>query len=348
MGSIAKYAAVNTKVKTLEGKLLTEEQYSKLMESKSYTDALRYLKENTDYKDALKGYNVETVHRGQLEYILKKHYIEDFYKLSHYFSGDYKRLFKILFMRFEIEDLKVILRGKYADKEKEYIESIMTYESPLNYINYDDLIKAKDIYSAVQVLKNTQYYKHIHPLLDSVKEEGLFRIEMTLDFIYFSSLRKFSKKLNKEDEEIIKKLIGIYSDLLNIQWIFRGKKYYKINAEELLNYTIYDGYKLKSDTLKKLCYSKDTEEMFSIISTTPYKNVFGDGEKEEYLIEKDILTYMKRVYLKYKKTHGNNISVVMSYLELALLEIRDVVSIIESKRYSIDNEEAFRYVTITV
>lgn len=347
MGDIVKYTAINTKIKALERNLLTEEQYNMLMECRNYAEAVRYLKEETFYYNALDEYNIEQIHRGQLEHILKKWYIRNFYKLSHYFNGDYKKLFKILFMKFEVEDLKVIIRGKYIGKEKEYIESLMTYESPLNNINYDKLILSKDLYGVVEELKNTKYYKHIYPLVGTIRQEGLFRIETTLDFVYFSSLRKFIKKLRKEDSEIIHKITGIYSDLLNIQWVIRGKKYYNLTPEVLLNYTIYDGYKLNINKIKELCYAANSEELFKLITRTPYGNVFGKGDKEEFLIEKDMLAYMRNIYRQYKKDHKNNISVVMAYLELALLEIRDIVSLIESKRYSLNNQDAFKYMSIT-
>lgn len=345
MGSVANFAAVNTKVKALKGKLLTKEQYEELINAKDYVQALSYLKENTNYKEALKDCNIQDLHRGQLEKILKKYYTKSFYKLSHYLRSDYKNLIKVLFMKLEIEDLKVILRGKYLGREKEDLESLMTYKNPLSEINYDDLISARNMEEAAEMLKNTKYYNHVFPMINSIKEEGMFRIEMSLDFSYFSELRKIEEKIHKESREILKNIIGVYSDLLNIQWIFRGKKYYNIAPEILLNYTIYDGYRLHLKDLKNLCYSKNIEELFTLIKYTPYIEVFGEGKKDDHLIESDILRYMKNLYLKYAKENPMDISIVVSYLELALLEIKYIVSIIEGKRYSLDSEEIHRYIS---
>lgn len=345
MGSIAKYAAVNTKIKALERKFLSSEQYNKLVETKDYNEAVKYLKEETPYYDVLKEYDIEDIHRKQLEHILKENYIKNFHKLSHYFSGDYKKLFSILFIRFEVEDLKNIFRAKYLGKSKDEIELLITYRSPLSHVDYDKLIEAKDVYEVGEYLKNTKYYKHLGHVIEGIKEEGLFRIETALDFIYFNSIKKFIKNLNNEDKELMSKFLGIYNDLLNIQWIFRGKKYYTMSPEELLNYTIYNGYKLNINSLKELCYSKDMEEFFKLVSNTSYREVFGDGKKDEYLVQRDIHNYLKKIYLQYQKKHENNISVAIAYLELALLEVIDIVSIIESTRYNISNEETLKYVT---
>lgn len=350
MGSITKYAAINTKVKALEKNFLSSEQYAKLIKCKSYKEAVNYLKENTPYYFALKDYNLEEIHRGELEYILKKYYLKNFQKISHYFSGNYKNLFKIAFIRFQLEDLRIILRSKIIGRDRIKSNSLITYDNPLNDVDYDKLIGAKDIKSMIHELEATDYYKYLKGITTEIRtpQEELFKIEISLDFIYFNYLTKFIKKLNKEDREVMEKIIGTYSDLLNIQWIFRGKKYYKLSPEEVLNYTIYNGYKININLLKKLSYSKSIDKFEEIINTTQYKNVFNYGKKSDYLVEKDMLSYMKNMYLKYKKKHENNISVVAAYLELALIEVRNIISIIESKRYSVDTNDTFKYISVTI
>jgi len=348
MGSVLKYGAVNTKVKALQGKMLKKNQYAQLMECSNYHEALKYLKENTSYGEVLLNHDIERLHRGQLELILKKHYANYFYKFSHYFRGDYKELINIFFMRFEIEDLKVIIRGKFIGREKEDIIPYLTYESPLNNIDYQELLSAKDLVTLVEKLKNTHYYNHIHNLVLSVDEEGLFRLEMALDFVYFSSIRKVIKNLTKEDRKIIEEVNGIYADLLNIQWIYRGFKYYKLKAEELYNYTIYDGYKLKREELKKLCYINSLDEFYNIVGQLPYKEVFINSKDRDYLVEKEILSYLKKNYEKYKKLNDLNISVLVAYLELFLIEVRDITSIVENKRYNIQKRDSMSYIIATL
>lgn len=349
MGNVVEFAAVNTKVKALQGNFLNDEQYTRLLESKSYIDALKYLKEETSYKDALMNYNMEDIHRGKLEILLEKYYSDIFYKLSHYLSGEYKKLFNILFMKFEIEDIKVIIRGKLAGADNDYIRDMMAYKSHLSTINYESLITANNIEEVAERLKGTNYYDAIAPVVNTAKTEGFFRIEMYLDFVYFSSLRKYAKRLSKEDKEIVTKLNGTYCDLLNIQWILRGKKYYSLQPEELLNYTIYDGKKLNRETIKALCYSKDLNEFYEIIEKLPYKEVFLKTRgQEEYLLEKEILSYLKNLYNKIQRSNALDVSVVMSYVELLLLEVKDIIAIIENKRYNTQHSEAKKYITATL
>lgn len=346
MGSVVKFAAINSKIKSLEGKFLTTEQYSKLLQCKNYSEAIKFLKDDTSYGEALNLYNLSEINRGKLEIILKRYYIGKFNKLRHYFNGDYKKLFNILFMRYEIEDLKVILRGKYIEKDKDQIHSLITYESPLNYINYDDLLSAKNIEDLVDKLNDTKYYKYLKPLVAEVKEEGLFRMETSLDFLYFSTLRKFIKRINNEDREILERINGIYSDLLNMQWIARGKKYYNLSSEVLFNYTIYDGKHLNRESLKKLCYAKTSEEFYEVVKETPYRELFKDDE--DYLPERQMLSYLRDDFNKLRVRGEMNISCLIAYLELFQIEIRDIISTVENKRYNINFDEAMKYVTVTI
>jgi V/A-type H+-transporting ATPase subunit C len=348
MGSVLDFAAINTKVKVLERSFLSTIQIKRLFESKNYKEALFYLKENTNYKDVLNKYNMESVHRGELEIILKKHYAQKYCKLVHYLKGDYKQLLEILYTKLEIEDLKVILRGKFIGKAPEEIEKLMCYRSNLSRIDYDKLIKVKSLEAAVENLKETIYYETIQHLIKTTKEEGLFRVEMALDFVFFSQLRKNIKKLTSENKEFVEAYIGINADLLNIQWIFRGKKYYSLSPEELLNYTIYDGHKLNKDILKSLCYCKNMSEFYGKVDESVYSELFIKSKYEEYLLEREILLYEKGIFERVKKEHKLNISVVIAYLELAAIEMRDIISIVENKRYNNENNEILKYITVTI
>jgi V/A-type H+/Na+-transporting ATPase subunit C len=348
MGSVIRFAAVNTKIRVMESKFLKQEQYMKLISCKDYLEAIKYLKEGTVYSEILSSYKIEGIHRGKLETILKRSYMNNFYKLRYYFHGDYKRLFNILFIRFEIEDLKIILRCKYVGRSDDEIRELICARGPLSNLNYDKLIACGNIQEVVESLSGTIYYESLLPLLNTVNDKGLFRLEMMLDFIYFNLLRDHSKEIKRSDREILHEIMGEYCDLLNIQWIIRGRKHYKFTSEELFNYTIYDGYRLNCEDLKALCYAKDENEFYTLIENTPYHVVFNRNNTSEYLSERNILVYLKNIFQKYKNFNNMDISELITYLELLLIELRDVISIVENKRYNVGFEETLKYITVEV
>jgi V/A-type H+/Na+-transporting ATPase subunit C len=345
MGSVVRFSAVNAKVRALEGRMLDSNQIMKLLDCKSFKESLHFLNEHTNYREVLKNYNIEDLHRGQLELILKRDYIKKFDKFVHYFNSYYKELLKILFIRFEIEDIKVIIRGKFIKKSPTELNSLVTYQSSLSSISYEELIKADSLENVISKLKDTMYYRHIANLSRDIYKEGFFRFETELDFVYFMHLRDFVKKLNKEDRIILEEINGIQVDLINLQWIFRAKKYYELSPEVILSYTIYDGYRLNKDNLKELSYSKSVNDFYDMLEGMHYGNIFRSAENQEYLLEREILSYLKKMFLKYKREYRTNISVLIAFLELSYLEMRDIITIVENKRYSVKYDESLKYIT---
>jgi V/A-type H+-transporting ATPase subunit C len=345
MGGVGRFAAVNSKVRVLEGKLLDSNQIKQLLLSKSFREALQFLNEHTNYRKVLKNYKIEDLHRGQLEVILKRDYIKIFDKFQHYFSGDYKKLLKILFIKYEIEDIKVIMRGKYIKRSQAELNSLVAFQSYLSSINYEKLIKAADVETAVEELKDTIYYKYVENSSRDINKDGFFRFETSLDFVYYTELSRFIKKLDKDDRKVLEEINGIQVDLINLEWIFRAKKYYKLSPEEILAYTIYDGHRLNKDKLKEFSYVKSVDEFYELLGGLPYEQIFRSTENQEYLIEREIFSYLKKIYLKYKRDYKTNISVLAAFLELAYLECRDVITIVENKRYSVEYDESIKYVT---
>ena len=68
---------------------------------------------------------------------------------------------------------------------------------------------------------------------------------MTLDLYYFHTLWKTKDKiLKKRDLEEITRACGSNFDLLNLQWIYRSKKYYHMASADIYALLIPVNYKL--------------------------------------------------------------------------------------------------------
>lgn len=348
MGSITEFAAISTKIKALYKKMLSKEQYNKLLNTKNFVDAINYLKTDTYYKEVLSDYNSETVTRSQLERALKKHYINDMCRLKHYLASSYKKLFNVLLLRFQVENIKTILRGKYGNKDKSEILSFIITDCCVDDINYHDLINANNFDEVIEKLKGTIYYEYLAPLIGKITLNGLFKVETALDLCYFAHVKNYTRKLDIENRKVVQTFNNSYADLLNIQKIFRGKKYYDLSPEELFNYSIYDGHRISKDLLKSLCYARDLDEFFNLLRNTPYSKLFEDNQDKDYLMEVEILDYLKKLCLNYKSRNSMNLSGVIAYIELSLIEMRNIVSIIESKKYNQTPSEIMQYINISI
>jgi len=343
MDKVTVYAAVNTKIKVLEKEFLDRKDYLNLLEKKTVGDASQYLKENVYYSRLLEEIHPATVSRRDIEDILKRNMIRNIDKLIYYFRNDYKTLIRSLYMKYEIEDLKVLARSIFNGEEPITIEKSLTFLGKYSQIDPDRLFKSKTIRNLIFALKDSEFFEFLIPLVDG-RRENLFRFEMALDMGYFNIVQSRKLKISSRDRKLLKKWEGLVADLYNIQWIYRGKNFYNLSPEELLNYTINFGDKLTFRERKEMCYTNSLEEFFRVVANSVYGFLFKEEElSTNIFMERRINRF---IYYSLKDlSRKSPLSIIQSieYVWSLEFEVRDVISIIESIRYNLAPEEARKY-----
>jgi len=343
MDKVTIFAAVNTKIRVMEKEFLKREDYLNLLKKKSVAEASRYLKESVSYHKLLGGVYPDTVSRRDMEDILKRNMIKNMDKLIHYFHDDYKVLIRSLYMKYEIEDLKVLARSIFNSKEPKNIGKPLSFLGKYSQVNPEKLFHSRTIRELIYSLEGSEFFEFLIPLVDG-RRENLFRFEMALDTGYFSIIQSRRLRISAKDRTLLKKWEGMVADLYNIQWIYRGKKFYNLSPEELLNYTINFGDKLTFTERREMCYTKNLEELYRITANSVYGFLFKVEE-----ISTDI--YMERrinrfIYYKLRVLSSKSpLSIIQTieYVWLLEFEVRDIISIIESIRYNLPPEEARKF-----
>ncbi len=343
MDKITIFAAVNTKIRVMEKEFLKREDYLNLLKKKSVAEASSYLKEIVSYHKLLGGVHPETVSRRDIEDILKRNMIKNINKLIHYFRDDYKVLIRSLYMKYEIEDLKVLARSIFNGKNPEVIEKSLTFIGRYSQVNPENLIKSETIRDLIYSLEGSEFFEFLMPLIDG-RRENLFRFEMALDMGYFNIIQSRKLKISSNDRKLLKKWEGMVADLYNIQWIYRGKKFYNLSPEELLNYSINFGDKLTFLDRKKMCYTKSIEDLFKITANSVYGFLFkGEEISTDIYMERRINRFMYFQLRALSRKSPLSIIQTIEYVWLLEFEIRDIISIIESIRYDLPPEEARKF-----
>ncbi len=325
------FYALNSKTRNLKGKMLSKDRFKDIINLNTIQDVVNYLNLNPYYSNAFKGYDVGTLNREKVEILLNLQFAEYMSKIRNYLSGEYKSLIEALFVKYEVEDLKTIIRGVFLNKPKENIRNLIMYKCELNRLNYNNLIECNTMDELEGKLKSTIYKNHIKGTFEHIGKDGLFNVEMSLDIAYYSKVRNVLKRIKQND--LMKKILGMECDLLNLFWIYRSKKYYTLPPELIFNYTIYDHYKLSSESIKRLCYSKDLDEFQANIPNKEYKDLI-QIERDDLKNEFAVSSYKHKVIKKIAKDEEVDFATIFSFIELYKIEIDIIVSILECKRYN--------------
>ena len=343
MDNNTRYLAINTKISTMYGKLLKEEDYKKIISLKSPTDIAVYLKNSTAYGEFFKDMDPSKMHRTEIEQILKRGLINYMDKVIHYFSGEYRNFIKCFYAKYEITDIKRVARLIHIDKDFGDLKDNLLFAGKYKYIDMDRVITSKSISELINALKDTIYYPFLKNLADGNSDESLYRFEMSIDRAYFYILEDSVKHLLKEDRDAFYNLVGSSIDMLNLRWIYRGKKYYKITPEELFNYTVNKGCKFSYRKIKEFCYCQSVSEFLNMVKDTPYAFMFKGCPEEDTFIERRMNRYLYFRMRNAKRKSNHDLSVLLAYLDLIEFEIRDIISMIENVRYEMDYEETRKY-----
>ena len=147
--------------------------------------------------------------------------------------------------------------------------------------------------SLVDYLKNTEYYAP----LSRIRQSGastLADYELALDLYYFSMMWKERKgNWDKKDKEMLTKELGAKIDLLNLQWIYRAKKYYHMLAPDIYTLLIPIQHKLSNQEFKDLVEAPSVEEFKRRLNETYYGKKYEFGEQVQ--IESIVDVYKRQV-----------------------------------------------------
>lgn len=233
-------------------------------------------------------------------------------------SNDYDELSK----QKTVKEVLVLLKSKLIDIPDIDDNSKRTdIELELYKIVWSDMTKISRLLDKKdkEILK---LYMKKHDIRDKMSSQ----LENSIYKEYFTNLYKECKKIKNKP---LIDLVGKQIDLLNILWAFRAQKYYHIDKNQLDNYEINIHHKLNREVLEKI--RKEQEPLEDIIESTIY-NIDGDEE----LFEREIQKYLYRLYFNYFNTQEFSLTMVIAYLELRIIQIKNIITIIEGVQYNID------------
>ena len=345
MGSLKKYSGLTTKVKAMRSRLLSEEEYERLMECDTVTEAADSLKSLNGYSRILENTDTGEIHRETLEHAIRYSGYGDFIKLYKFSNLEQRKYLKLHFLSYETEFIKQSMRKSSADYmtplHKKYISEFV---SKFSKVPFEELYNAETIEEKVRLLEGTIYYEPLKMVMDAGRT-ALFDYELALDMFYFKYVWK-KRRVNFSGAELksFTDTIGSEADLLNLTWIYRAKKFYKMTQSEVAAMIIPVYHRIKKPQMHKLIETSDIQELVGQIGKTAYGRFFTPDTFNEMEFDKLIKTLVGKTYEKYYRLEPYSMAVMSDYLREKKNEISRLISIVECIRYGYSKEETVRTV----
>ena len=346
MGNVMAYSGITTKVRAMSAKLLKEKDYDTIAGLGTVTEAIEYLKDKTAYAPYVERMDVSLYHRGNVEKILYQSLFDDYSRLFRFAGMKQKTFLKLYWKRYEIDLINYCLRIVFNHYDKPFdLEYKKEFFDRYSQISIDRLITSKNIDELVDNLRDTEYYGALARIRDS-GAGTLFDYDLALDLYYFSTMWKKGKRVLKgHEQKIFLKDYGMKIDLLNLQWIYRSKRYYHMTSAQIYALLIPVHHRLKKDVVKALVEAENMSAFSQLLEQTYYAKRY-DSFKVDTL-ESMYAAIMKHILSSESRQDPYSVATIYSYLYHKEHEVNRLIIALECVRYRISADEAMQHIAKT-
>lgn len=343
MGNLLSYSGLSTKVRAMQSKLIGEAQFQEIAQMDSVPQVVAYLKKQPGFADLWADLDENSLHRGDIEKLLLHTVHQNFAKLYRFANPEQRTFMKLYFKRYEIAIMKDCLRKVFDEGRGELDLSLFkAFFDQHSRLNIEKLTDVSTIEEFVEELKGSEYYAPLKKLSNDFSP-SLFDYGMALDQYYFANIWSVKEKLfKKRDLAEITTAYGNKFDMLNLQWIYRSKKYYHMAPADIYALLIPVHYRLSKNDISALVEASDLEEFRRGLDSTYYKKRFPELAPEK--LEEFYNLNLKTIIEKEARNYPHSVIVIYSYLYHKEHEVDRLTTAIECVRYGLSPAETLDYI----
>lgn len=329
--------AILVKSRAKYGKRLTLSDYDSLLGCKSVADIASYLRNSTHYNVSLEGIKEASVHRGNLEQLLRGKIYEDFAELCRFESSIGEHYFEYLTMKTEIDRLLNYMRYFIAGHPEKFIILRGGFFTDHSKINFLQLTEAKTAGDILLQLKHTPYYKLLAPFLSDDNKIDFTMVEAQLDrYLYEQTQLMIERRFSGDEKQELKNLFAESAELDDIRKIIRAKKYYKMSDDFLRAQLNGISRFLSRRKLNELIECENEEQIMSLLKKSAYRHVLS---RLEFSYIDELAQRIKFDFCRRAMCYSPHAAVVMaSTITTFEIEVENITNIIEGKRYGVEND----------
>ena len=304
-------------------------------------DQLRHLTAKTKLQDLfselMPGKNFKN--HLQFEKSLVVEHVRVLDEIRKFLKGANHELFSWLLRRYQIENIKVMLRGWIAGEKPRSLAALMVDIPPPYALPFEEMMAAGDIDAFLSLIpektlaegakKGIFYYNE--------KEKG-FYIEAGLDCAYFMTLTDKLSYVRTVHRRNIEKLISTEITIYNLVFVLRAKFNYALPPDTVKNFIVTRKSLLSQDALQSIYELGALEEMLKYVP----KNLLREEDfdlREISGVEKALWRTMYRISNRQFYLSILDMGEIVSFYYIKRIELLNLIKIAEAIRYGLSSRD---------
>ncbi len=342
------YAGIHTRVRARYSQLLTPQEWSDLINALDYSALIGSLR-RTVYGPYLLRLDEEALTPSRAVYQIESQMADTFSTLIRLAPERTCPTLTRLYSNFEVSNLKAVLRGILIGASWDQIQYILFPLGENTDLPAQAMLQAGNIPSAVELLKGTPYYTPLSLALERYhQEQKLFPLEVALDLAYWREMWEAVNHLPGADRAQALRMIGALVDVNNLMWAIRYRVYYQLSEEEIINYTLPFGVRVRDRDIRAIASGSDIAQVVAriyprmpSIASSLLDPRLGLPEVEVQL-ERHVMEQCRKAFIGYPF----HIGIPLGYLVLKKMEIQVLTVLIEAKATKMAVEDFRPYLSV--
>jgi V/A-type H+/Na+-transporting ATPase subunit C len=356
MAGVASYAAISARVRAMYAELLTPQDMIRLSESPDFISLFNTLK-GTAYGPYLEGLKDKEINPRRVIIQVRRKLADAFYSVIQMAPVETRPLVKQLYRYYEIGNLKAILRSIVTvftgTAEVGLWDRVRDVLFPLGsntVLPAQSMVESGSVAAAVDLLQGTPYEEVLSFAMKRYStEQNLFPIEVALDLSFWRRLWSEAQRLTGQDRQHSVRIIGSLLDMNNLLWATRYRVYHKLSEEEIINYTLPFGYRVKDSDIRAIAAGADIASVVSRhFPGVPDVNALLENPQNglprlEVLLKREIMKQCLAAFV------GSpfHIGLPLAFLILHDFEVQDLVVLIEAKSSGLSEDKYSQFLLKT-
>ncbi len=328
--STAQYAYLHARVSLLAGKLLGQEQIQTLI-GQSGTPI------PVPQEGAVTANLTDTAidaaalqYAGDLDQNNVTILLRELAVLIRPLSGASRDLLGYWAHRFELSNLKAIIRGKMAGQPQQTIENQLLDMGGFTRLPTAELLQSDSPAELLRRLEQTPYAdiaRQARRLLE--QGEALFALDAAIDRRYYAGLSRRGNEIGNRAGQILRSVIGSVIDRVNLVWLLRYRFAYNLPPAQAYYLLIPASQRLSSQQLQQLAQSATFEDAIANLPR-PYDRLLeGARNTTEVTLRLEFETW--RISQSALRHSSFNAARALAYMVLRERDLRRLRAIVRGR-----------------
>lgn len=333
MSGVSAYAALNARVRAMYSDKLPPDMWARLEEAPDLRTMTGHLKE-TVYGPYLDRVAEESLTPRRTAYQIQGRIADVYRAIIGWAPESSHAVLDQVYRHFEVDNLKAVLRGVETGTPWSRVQFVLFPFGPASVLPGEKMSASGDMRSAVEKLHGTPYYPTVDHAMARYHAEGsVFPLEVALDLSYWRNLWTALRHLAGQDREQCLRIVGSWMDMNNLMWAIRYRVYHRLSEEEIINYTLPFGHRVRDEDIRGIAAGSDIAQIVSrVYPDMPELEALLDSPRSglpiaEVLLRRRVARECRRALAGYPFQLG----VPLAFALLSEMETRDLTLLIESK-----------------